>query len=435
MGKLKKIHQKSAGIDIGSEKIFIGLENEEVKSFYTYTSSLTQAINYLLEKQITTVAMEATGVYWVILYEMLEQAGMEVYLVNPRETKNVPGRKSDVSDCQWIQQLHSYGLLRKSFIPQDAIRQLRVYVRLREDHIEMASSHIQHMQKALTMMNIRLHQVISQLNGSSGIRIIEAILAGETDPKILTGLCDRQILKHKKEQVEESLKGYYKEEHLFALRQAYQSWCFYQHQIAECDKEIEKHLEDITKNKRLPEEIKKAKPIRHNKPEIEEFHEKMIKLADGKDASQLPGLTDYSLMKIVAEIGTDMSAWKTCKHFTSWLGLSPGKNSSGKMSKRAKKKPTTKAGQIFKEAAHSILKSKHIALGAFARRIKAKKGSGIAIKATARKLAVMFYNLMTKGTEYVESGVRQYDLLYQKQMTKYILKKAQQFGFQIIPTA
>jgi transposase len=433
MGKLEKIKANAAGIDIGSERIFIGIEGQEVRSFRTFTSFLEQSVEYLQLHNITSVAMEATGVYWVVLYDLLERAGIEVFLVNPVETKNVPGRKTDVQDCQWIQQLHSYGLLRKSFIPDQVIRELRVYVRLREDHISMASAHVQHMQKALVMMNIRLHEVISQIQGSAGLKIVEAILSGERDAEKLALLCNKQILNKKRGEVIESLKGNFRAEHLFALQQALNAWKFYHSLVGECDKKIDSLLSTTTQNQPPLKQLSKAKAIRHHKPEVKNLHEKLALLLQGKDPTVLPGITDYSLMQLVAETGTDLSQWPSSKHFTSWTGLSPGKNSSGKITKRSKRRISTRAGQIFRKAAQSLLQSKHIALGAFARRIKARKGPMIAIKATARKLAVMFYNLITKGLDYVEQGVKQYEEQYRIQMTKFLNKKAAEFGYAMVP--
>ena len=433
MGKLEKINANAAGIDIGSEKIFIAIDGQEVRSFKTFTSTLQGAIAYLKEYEVRSVAMEATGVYWIVLYDMLEQAGFDVLLVNPMETKNVPGRKTDVQDCQWIQQLHSYGLLRRSFIPPDKIREMRLYVRLREDHIQMASAHVQHMQKALTMMNIRLHQVINQIQGASGLKIITAILAGERDAEKLALLCNKQILNKKKHDVIESLQGNYKQEHLFALRQALDAWNFYHSKIEECDKQLEVLLSDLTSSKSAVNGLSKAKAIRHHKPQVKNLHEKLSQLLEGKDPTVLPGLTDYSLMQIIAEVGTDLHQWPTEKHFTSWAGLAPGKNSSGKMTKRSKRKINTRIGKIFRIAAQSLIQSKHLALGAFARRLRSKKGPLIAIKATARKLASMFYNLMTKGIDYVEQGVKKYEEQYKTQMTHFLTKKAAELGFSLTP--
>jgi len=240
MGNLEKIHDNAAGIDIGSEKIFVATDKQPVKSYRTFTNTLQLCVKDLQSQNIRTVAMEATGVYWVTIYDMLEKAGMDVWLVNPADSKNLPGRKTDVQDCQWIQQLHSYGLLRRSFIPDETFRQLRTYNRIREDHIQMASSHVQHMQKALISMNIRLPEVISQIHGKSGMQMIEAILEGNTDTKHLLSLCDARLRKNKREEILQALQGFYSEEHLFELKQAYDAYHFYQFQIAECDKKMGK---------------------------------------------------------------------------------------------------------------------------------------------------------------------------------------------------
>ena len=249
MAQLKQIRENAAGIDIGSEKIFIATEDDVVKSFLTFTSSFVEVIQYLKEKKVKTVAMEATGVYGVVLFDMLEEAGLDPYLVNPASFKHVPGRKTDVQDCQWIQQLHSYGLLKKSFIPSHEIREMRSYVRLREDHIESASQYVNHMQKALTLMNVRLHQVISQINGASGMRVIKAILSGERDCHVLAALCNDRILKTKKDEVIASLNGNYKKEYLFMLSQAIDCYEFYHSKIAQCDEKINFLLSEMNKDK------------------------------------------------------------------------------------------------------------------------------------------------------------------------------------------
>lgn len=260
------VFENAAGIDIGSDKIFAAVKDEKkVAVFKTFTSGFVMAIKYFKEHNVTTVAMESTGVYWVILYEMLEEAGIEPYLVNPKETKQVPGRKSDIQDCQWIQELHSYGLLRKSYIPEQKIKVLRTYMRQRENLIENESRYINRMQKSLILMNIRLHNVISQIHGSSGIKIIKAILSGERDENKLTQLCHKNIINKKKAEVIESLKGTYKQEHIFTLQQAYDAYFFTKGQIEQCDGQIEKALDSIIENKTEPEDISKAKPIRHHK--------------------------------------------------------------------------------------------------------------------------------------------------------------------------
>lgn len=247
MEQFVKIIENIAGIDIGDETIAVAVDEQEVKTFFTFTSDLMSCVNYLKSKSIKYVVMEATGVYWISFYEMLESNDIIVNVINGGHAKNLPGRKSDAKDCQWIRTLYSYGLLRNCFIPEEKIRVLRSYVRLREDHIKMGSQHIQHMQKALIQMNIRLNNAISHINGVSGIRIIKAIIEGERDPEKLVLLCDRSILLNKKDKVIESLRGNYRNEHLFALKQALQGWEFYQHQANECSQKIDEILCAIKK--------------------------------------------------------------------------------------------------------------------------------------------------------------------------------------------
>jgi transposase len=431
--KFKVLNDHAAGIDIGSREIFIALPSGEIKSFGTFTSDFHSAVEYLKTNNIKTVAMESTGVYWVTLYDMIEQAGINTCLVKSTMVKNVPGRKTDVSDCQWIQQLHSYGLLRASFIPDDQTRMLRSYVRLRKTNIRLASDHIRRAQKALDLMNIKLHFVISQINGVSGLRIIKAILIGERDPEKLVELCDRQILKAKRELVIDSLQGNYRQEHLFALKQAIEGYEFYQQKTYECDKEIEKLLDDINKDKPKPTNLKKPKPIRHNKPQIKNLHLHLMKMTGGNDPSQITGLTDSTLLQVIAETGTDMSHWKTDKHFTSWLGLAPNTHQSGTSFKKRKIRNSSNAGQIFRMAAQTLVLSKHNAIGAFYRRIQSKKGKLTAMKAAARKLAVSYYNVMTKGVEYLEYGIQQYEQKIKEQKIKSLKRQALNYGFILSP--
>jgi transposase len=431
--KFKVLNNHAAGIDIGSREIFIALPAGEVKSFGTFTSDFHSAVEYLKSNNIKTVAMESTGVYWVTLYDMIEQAGIDACLVKSTMVKNVPGRKTDVSDCQWIQQLHSYGLLRASFIPDDQTRMLRSYVRLRKTNIRLASDHIRRAQKALDLMNIKLHFVISQINGVSGLRIIKAILNGERDQEELVELCERQILKTKRQLVINSLKGNYRQEHLFALRQAIESYEFYQQKTYECDKEIEKLLNKINKGKPKPTNINKPKPIRHNKPQIKNLHLHLMKMTGGNDPSQITGLTDSTLLQVIAETGIDMSPWKTDKHFTSWLGLAPNTHQSGTSFKKRKIRNSSNAGQIFRIAAQTLVLSKHNAIGAFYRRIQYKKGKLTAMKAAARKLAVCYYNVMTKGVEYVEYGIQQYEQKIKEQRIKSLKRQANSYGYILSP--
>ncbi|MDW3190949.1 MAG: IS110 family transposase [Cytophagales bacterium] len=430
---LNVIHQHAAGIDIGSREFFVDAGEEQVKIFPTYTQGCHALKDYLISRRIQTVAMESTGVYWIILYSILEEAGIEVYLVNGRDVRNVPGRKSDVKDCQWLRQLHSYGLLRKSFVPTGDFRVLRTYMRVRRDNIQSSASQVHLMQKALTLMNVRLTEAINDITGASGLRMVEKILDGETDPEKLVELCEASILNKKRDLVVKALEGEYREEHLFALRQAYRSWKHYNELIHECDKEVEKLLQEITSQ--IPDvEIKgKRKPIRYHKPDIKDLHQPLLKLTQGKDPTTIAGITDYSFLQIVSEIGVDMSAWKTEKHFVSWLKLAPQKNSSGKSNRRHKVKRHNKASYLFRNVAQGILTSKHLALGSFGRRIRAKRGGGVAIKAIARKIACYYYRVMTKGEAFVEQGIQAYeDALIAKQK-RYLEKLAFQHNMVLVP--
>lgn len=419
---MKIIRKNAGGIDIGAKKVFVSVEGQEVKSFYTFTEDLEQARDYLLKFKIETIAMEATGVYWNILYEILEEAGIDVWLVDGRQTKQVPGRKTDVKDCQWIQQLHSYGLLNRCFVAEADVKELRSYQRLREDHIRSASMHVNHMQKALTEMNIRLKEVLNQIHGVSGLAMIEAILSGERNKETLLKLCHSSIIKNKKEEILKSLNGRYTQSGLFALQQAYDGYNFYQKQILQCDQMIDEIIkkmgkEDKTDKDQKPKKARKA--IRHNKPNIEDLGKYLINIFGGKDATVLSGVTDYTWMQLLSETGYDLTRWATEKHFTSWAGLSPGQHWSGKMRKNKKKAGRPKVGQIFREIAQSIITSKYIALGAFGRKLRARKGPSIAIKAMARKLAVLYWRIMVKGLDYVENGIQKYEeqLLAQRQKT------------------
>ncbi|MFV1977410.1 MAG: IS110 family transposase [Candidatus Scalindua sp.] len=429
---MKKMRKNVAWIDIGARYVFVGIGSDTVKHFETFTEDFEQLASYLLENKIESVAMEATGVYWVILYDILEAHGMDVWLVDGRSTKQVPGRKTDVKDCQWIQQLHSYGLLNRCFIATELVQELRSYQRLREDHIRSAAMHINHMQKALTLMNIRLKEVISQIHGASGMRIIRAILQGQHNGEVLTEMCESSILKNKKASVIKSLKGHYNPSGLFALAQAVNGYDFYQDQIKECDTKINETLKKMSAGKKLTKKKRTPrKPIRHHKPEVKNLDEHLLKIFDEKDATVLPGITDYSWMQLLSELGTDLEKWKTEKHFTSWLGLAPKQHHSGKMRRNYRPKGSPKAGMIFKQAAVSLINSKNVALGAFGRKIRAKKGGLVAIKAVARKLAVLYWKLFVKGLDYVEKGIRAYEekqLLYKQ---KAVTRMARELGLTI----
>lgn len=430
--KLTQIREKTAGIDIGSHHIFIGLEDDSVHQFGTFTCEFHAAIALLTHHGVQHIAMESTGIYGVILHEMLQAAGFEVFLVNPAHLRYVPGRKSDVSDCQWLQQLHSYGLLANSFLPDPAIKALRAYLRLRERYISESAKAVLHMQKALTLMNIRLHQVIAQIHGASGLRVLRAILAGERDPHRLVGLCDQRIQTHKRDQVVACLEGHYRPEYLYELADAIECYEFYQRKLAACDRQVDEQLTQLAEQQPIPEAYGTTKPIRHHRPEIDQLHQKVVRAAGGVNVSELPGLTDYSGLRLIGEIGVDLTAFPSENHFVSWLKLAPGKKQSGKRIRTHRYKSAPRAAEVFKQAAQSLLESKRHALGAFGRRVRARRGPGVAIKAVARKLALLYYRAMTRGMAFVEQGVEAYEKQYHERRLHSLHKQAQRLGYALV---
>jgi transposase len=427
------VHPHAAGIDIGAEKIFVSVDGRTVVNFGTYTADYLQCVEYLRSHAIESVAMEATGVYWISFYEILESNGFHVCLVNPKEVKQVKGRKTDVKDCQWIQKLFSVGLLRESYIPEGKLKELRMMVREREDIIEMGSTYINKMQKALELMNLKLKNVLSQIHGVSGLRMIEAILKGERDPDKLLSLCHTSVIKNKSQEIKKALEGNYNETWLFLLSQNLKMWKQHQAHLLAVDKKIETLLEELTVNRATVSSSVKEKPIRHHKPEIDGLHQKMLNLY-GTNVSTLSGLTDYSALRLVGETGSDLSKFPTSKHFVSWCRLSPRSSQSGKMNKRLRTKNNSKAGQIFREAAQTLIQSKKTAIGSFMRRIRAKKGSQIAIKAGARKLAIAYYNIIIHGHEYVEQGIKKYEEKIKEREIRLLSLLADRHNMMVIST-
>ena len=428
------LNAHAGGIDAGSTQFFVAVPDGTVTAFESHTADLERLRDHLQAHGVTTVAMEATGVYWLCLFEILEAAGLEVCLCNGAHVKNLPGRKSDVQDCQWLQELHAHGLLRKSFVPPENIRALRSYTRLREDHIRSAAMQVQLMHKALDQLNVKLHTVISQVHGVSGLAVVRGILAGERSPAKLADLCDAQILKRKRAEVERSLHGRWKKEHLFALKLALAGWEFCEAQVKECDHAIAAQLAELTRDLTLPDVQPPAgKQGRHHVPDVPNLHAHLLALSGGKDAAALPGFTDTSWLKLLAEVGPDLSRWPNEKAFCSWLGLSPGKNQSGQKSRRARARPKTSAGQIFRLAAQSVGHSAYLALGGFYRRLKARTNAAVATVATARKLAVLFYYAMRHGLAYVERGLEAYEQAYRARQLRYLQSRAAELGLALAP--
>jgi len=428
----KTVNPNAAGIDLGAEKIFVSVDGVKVENFRTFTADYRKCISYLKEHGIKSVAMEATGVYWIAFHEMLESSGLEVCLVNPKEVRQVKGRKSDVSDCQWIQKLHSAGLLQASSIPKGKLKELRLMVRERLDIIEMGSAYVNKMQKALELMNIKLTSVISQIQGASGLRMIEAILKGERSAEKLLSLCDERIITKKGDDVIKALEGNYNTTYLFMLNNNLQMWKLHQEALTNVDQKIESLLEELNQNRpHIPPDQTKVKPIRHHKPEINDLHQKMLD-AYGANVSSISGLNDYSLLRLIGETGNDLSRFPSAKHFTSWCQLSPKHKQSGSKTKVLKIKTRSQAGQIFRDAARSILNSRYIAIGAFMRKIRSKKGASIAIKAGARKIAEAYYNLLTKGKSYVEQGILAYEMKIKQREYNLIQKLALKHNLSVV---
>jgi len=438
MKELPVLDARAAFCDVGSERMHVSIAGGPPKVFGTVTSQLHELRDWLVREGANSVAMEATGVYWLALYSVLEDAGLEVVMVNGRQTRNLPGRKTDMLDCQWGATLHAHGLLKPGFVPPAHIRKLQDYQRLRADHISLAASHVQHMQKALERMNIKLHTTISSLTGVSGLAVVRAILDGQRDPAKLLELCHSQIRDKKAQEVTESLRGTWAPEHLFALRQALQSWEHYQGQIVECDRQIQALLQDITfddtpdagagKNTRA--HAGKGRSV--NAPQIPGLHNMLVDLCQGKDLTILPAHTDYSVLQIISEVGTDLSKWRTEKHFTAWMGLAPGTHQSGK--RRANvKRSRNRVGKLFCVMARSLARSKDIALGGFYRRLSARRGGLVANIALARKLAAMFWRVMVKGTEFVEHGLAAYEAKVRETKQRSLRRLAKELGLTVSP--
>lgn len=434
-GDMDRIHTHAAGVDVGSTfhvaAVSGRITEAPVQSFKSFTADLHAMADWLSSNGVKTVAMESTGVYWIPLFEVLEARGFEVILVNARDVKNVPGRKTDVNDAQWLQQLHEHGLLRASFRPREEIAQLRSYMRQRDRMIEYCASHIQHMQKALMQMNVQLHHVVTDITGGTGMKIIRAIVGGDSDPVRLAQFRDRRC-KESLETITAALSGNYRREHVFALRQAVEFFDFYQAKIRECDSEIEMTLAAL--NSRRPEPSEPLPPVRHassrNEPQfaVRETMHAML----GADLSQIHGLGPYTVLRLVAECGDDMAKWPTVKHFTSWLTLAPGnKISGGKLLSSKTRRSSNRAATLLRIAAVNVGRTS-TALGAFYRRLAARTGKAKAVTATARKLAVLFYNAVRFGLKYKDPGANYYEERYRQRVLHNLRRKAEHLGFSLV---
>lgn len=438
---LKQINLNAAGLDIGDAEIYAavpeGRDEVSVRVFETFTVELYALADWLESCGVDTVAMESTGVYWIPIYDILETRGFEVYLVNARHIKNVSGRKTDILDCQWIHQLHTYGLLRASFRPEEEIRAVRALVRHRENLIQSTTREIQHMQKALQQMNVKLTSVITDITGLTGMLIMRDIVSGERTPRQLAAHRNVHCAKSE-EEIAKALHGHYKPEHVFELKQALAAYDFYQGQIKECDAEIEKLYADLEPrgddlDKPLPPAKRKRSKASKNAPDFN-LRLYLYRWA-GVDLTQIDGADALTIQKVLTEIGVDMSPWRTVKHFTSWLGLCPHNDKTGgKVIKRSTKKTQSRAAAALRMAAQSLVHSKS-ALGTYHRRMRAKLGGPEAVTATAHKLARIIYAMLKNQTEYVDPGEGYYEEQARQRAIKRLKRSAKDLGFDLVSVA
>jgi transposase len=434
---LERINLNAAGVDCGSAEHFVAVPADRdptpVRSFKTFTDDLHRLADWLTGCGVTSVAMEATGVYWIPLYEILEARQFAVVLVNAKHVKNVPGRKSDVFDCEWIRELHSVGLLRGSFRPADGIVALRAYLRHRDTLVQSAGTYIQRMQKALVQMNVQLPLVVSDITGVTGLRILRDIVAGHRDPQALAkhrdGRCRATVA-----EIAAALTGNYRPEHLFVLQQNLELFDTCQTYIAACDAMIEAHIQALTATVEVP-----VSPLPHARVTAKaRQHEPRFEIRTplhqltGTDLTQIDGIGSYTALKLVAEIGTDMRRWPSEKHFTSWLTLAPNNKISGGRLLSSQTPPSAnRAAAIFRMAAMSLGRTE-TALGAFYRRLAFRVGKAKAITATARKLAVLVYRTLKGEMVYCDAGATAYDAQQQQRVIRRLRQRAATLGFDLL---
>lgn len=436
---LEQIQPNAAGIDIGAEEIYVcvppGRDKVRVRVFPTFTADLRRLADWLVACEVETVAMESTSIYWIPLFDILEERGLEVCLVNARHLKNVTGRKTDMADCEWLYQLHTYGLLRGSFHPPDAIRPLRALARHRAMLLSYRAAHIQHMQKALELMNLKLTTVLSDITGLTGMTIIRAILAGEREPHALARMRDPKC-KRSEAEIARALTGHYRREHLFTLAQAVALYEMYSQQVAAVDAEMEgmyAQLEAVTPTDEpdttppAPNHSGRSK----NRPDFD-LATSLYQLA-GVDLTQIDGIEASIAQTILTEVGPDVSKWPTAQHFASWLGLCPNnKVTGGKVKRRRTRKTDNRAAAALRLAAQSLARSDS-ALGAFYRRIKARHGAPIANVATAHKLARIIYHMLKNRVDYLDPGAAYYDQQQRARAIKRLEKQAARLGLRVEP--
>jgi transposase len=435
---LEVVHPHAAGIDIGNESHYVAVpstrDEQPVQRFGCTTAELKAMAAWLRQCGIRTVALQSTGVYWIAVYDILEAAGLEVYLVNARETKNLPGRKTDVQESQWLMKLHTYGLLRNSFRPSQEIRALRTYWRQHQDLVQSAGRHIQRMQKALTQMNLQLANVLSDISGKSGQAIIHAILQGERDPHELAALCSYNV-KASEEEIAGSLEGNWQEDLLFLLRQEQAGYEFCQKQMAECDAQLQQYLrqrKDRSAGASLPEEKRKRRQHRNKKNHPQFDLREQLFRTTGADLTQIDGIDVVAAMTVISEAGWDMSKWPSENHFVSWLRLSPDNQVSGDRVIGKGRLPTNNRLNVVLRMAASTLRESDSYLGAQFRRLKRRLDTPVAIKAMAAKLARLIYRMLRYGMQFVDQGAEVYEAAHRKREIHSLKWKAASLGFQVI---
>ena len=433
---LEVVHPRAAGIDVGNGSHYAAVrpdrDPEPVRRFECFTADLHRLADWLESRGVQTVAMQSTGVYWIPLYEILEARGFEVYLVNARHTRNLPGRKSDVQECQWLLKLHTYGLLNNSFQPPSEIRKLRTYWRQRAEHVRGAATCIQRMQKSLTQMNLQLANVISDLSGVTGQAIVRSIVAGERDPCRLAELSDPRI-HASREQIAKSLEGNWRPELVFVLQQEVQMYDTYQQRIAECDQQLQKHLASFADNSSpqapLGEPKKKKAKLAKNAPRFDLSTE--LQRISGVDLTRIDGIDVMVAQTVISEVGLDMGRWKTEAHFASWLGLAPDNQISGdKVLRKGTRRVVNRSATALRQAANTLLRSQTY-LGAQYRRLRSKLGAPKAITAMAHRLSRLVYRMLKHGQAYVDKGAEYYEHRYRNQQIHSLRERAAKLGFQI----
>lgn len=440
MAGLPPLNLNAAGIDVGDEEHWVaippGRDTAAVRRFGTFTADLRVLAEWLRSCGIDTVVMESTGVYWVALYDALEESGLDVHLVNARQVKQLPGRKTDIKDCQWLQTLHTFGLLNRCFRPAEEIRVLRSYMRQRERLVQAAGSCVQHMQQALTEMNIRLDNAISDITGLSGMRILRAIVGGERSPGKLAALRHERI-QASREEIEKSLEGNWREEQLFILGQALSLYDAYQGQLTECEKRIQQHL--ATFDSKQDAEKDEDGPTKHGgrkrspAAEIESAARKQLRRITAVDLTRIPGINVVTAELVISEIGIDMTRWKSEKHVASFLGLCPShKISGGKVLKRGTRNVKNRASTALRMAAQSLRRSQ-TALGAKFRRLRGRLGAPKATTAIAHTLLRLICRMLRYGQEYVETGMQAYEESYRQQRIKWLTKEARTLNLTLTP--